>query len=927
MTTVDNNVFGTWLKKTRKTQGFTQGGLAEKVGCAFETIRKIEAGTRRPSPQVAELIGRVLKVPEHEMPELIEKARRSNNGSEDEPIVPINPVKELLDSVGASGDLDLPWPLNTVFVGREQEVAEICAKLMQSDVRLLTMVGAGGIGKTRLAVQVASRCRTAFKHGAFVVLLAAASGPDMFMSSLMLGLGLQTAAGPGPAMDPKQSVYNFLRERHALILLDNMEHMLACAPQVADLLKNCPQIKILVTSREPLHLAGEKQYHVPPLSNAPGMVPIEAGTDDRGENFDENSPANTSDAASYYSKYEAVQLFVSRAGDVDPNFRLTDDNAYYVAQICLELDGLPLAIEIAASQSKMLTPKALLKRLSKQLRLGMRGADDLPDRQRTLRGTIDWSYSLLSDDERKLFRRLGVFSVGRSLDAIEAICVLPDEQDEENGMDVYQVTASLLDKSLIGRETDREGESRYFMLRVTKEYALWQLKENNETELLRKRHANYYMMRAESAELELTGARRDKWLNRLDDEIYNMRAAMEWALTPDPDYAPGSKEANKKAEIALRIAGALNWYWYLRGRILEGREWLEKALAATQPVKGAEISIKARARALDTLGRLLMVHGAMDGVIEMLAESVRLWRQTSDKRGLAYALANRGAALAYKNREKDETGVPSVEEALSLFKQIDDKWGIAYTLDVMGDAVTLVGKGDDEAYRFKQQSLILYKDLEDKWGISSLLTELGYNMVRRGEYNTARKLLEEAVEMSKKVGDKRYIAFATAALAEVVWYMGNPISARNLYSESLKLNRELGDRRGESNSLRNLGHLAHREGDERQASSLYFQSLRIEDDLASEPNKALLLIAFAGLVGALGKTKQAARLLASADNALKLSGGMLPPIDRIQRKYTYETLRSLLGDADFDAEMTFGKSTPLEKSYQMLSLDLPQFFS
>ncbi|MEO5952744.1 MAG: NB-ARC domain-containing protein, partial [Chloroflexia bacterium] len=634
------------------------------------------------SQQMAELIGRTLNVPEHDMSVLMEQARGYKSNGSNGLIPPTEALREHLSRIEASGQgFELPWPFNSALIGREQEIEAISKLLMQNDVRLLTLVGAGGIGKTRLGVEVARKCLPNFKGGTYIVMLAAVSNPDLFMSSVMAALDLQSSASPGTSIDPRQAVHNYLRERQALIFLDNMEHLLGCAPQVAELLKACPQIKILVTSREPLQLAGEKQYQAPPLSNAPmEKQPEEDEDEDGADKYSENSPPESSDTASYYSKYEAVRLFVKRAQDIDRTFELTDENAYYVARICWELDGLPLAIELAASQSKMLTPRALYKRLSKQLRLALRGPSDLPDRQRTLRGAIGWSYSLLNEQERKLFRRLSVFDGGSSLDAIEAICLLPGDES----IDVYEVVGSLINKSLLGREIDGEGEPRFFMLKTTKEYAIWRLDDNKETEEMRRRHANYFVTLAENAEPALTSPRRSKWLNRLDAELFNMHAAMGWALTHDPDQHEGSIEANKRAEIALRIAGALNWYWYLRGRIKEGRDWLTKALAATQVIEGDNTSIAARAAALDAIGRMSLVQGQESGVVETLAESVMLWRQTNNKRGLAYALSNLSASTANLRREQDTSSVALLNEAIALFKQLDDKWGTAYSLDLMG---------------------------------------------------------------------------------------------------------------------------------------------------------------------------------------------------------------------------------------------------
>ena len=874
---------------------------------------------------MAELIGRTLGVPEHEMAAFVESARTppngrngrhsTNGGSHDGSSRAASgkaPSGSSRRNEGLRQTPEIPLP-PTRFVGRKHEVHTVRELILSEGVRLITLLGPPGIGKTRLSIEVARACQANFEHGPFFVALAAISSADLFIPTLAAALGIKGAS------DPRQSIFNQIRERPTLLVLDNMEHILAAGAEVARLLRECPRLKVLTTSREPLHIYGEREYTVPALTHALMETSLAADEEKvlEGREYSQHGPLESPGPASFYEQYEAVQLFLQRAQDVEPSLKLADENAYHIAHICWELDGLPLAIELAAAQCKVLTPKAILERLSGRLKLLTRGANDLPDRQRTLRGAIDWSYSLLNEGERTLFRRLGVFMGGRLLEAIEAICLLPGEPE----LDMLEVVGSLVDKSLLKRETDEEGEPRFYMLWTIREYALERLEESGEAKRIREQHAAYYAALADNAAPALTSARREGWLIRLDAELYNLRAAMQWSLAGSE--APQlESETGDKAEIALRIAGALHWYWYLRGRISEGRDWLERAFAATQASELGDVGKAARARALEAAGRLALVQSDHALILQRLEESVALWRDLGNKRGLAYALTHLGGTTVYFDRKYESGGPTLISKAIQLFKEIDDKWGLAYALDYMGDAITLTGGSHEEVAGYKQQSLILYRDLNDRWGIASMLTELGYVAIKQEDYVSARKRLEEGLAMTRAVGDKRYIALAEAVLAEVVWHMGNPIEARKLYIESLALYRELGDRLAEANMLRNLGHVAHRDGDAREAGRFYRQSLRIARDVGNKPNIALLLTGLAGLVGSLDKPREAAQLLGAADALLESTGGRLPPTDRIQRKYTYETLRTILGDARLTREIENGKAISMETSLQLVEADL-----
>ncbi len=608
---------------------------------------------------------------------------------------------------------DLPLAPNS-FVGREREIAETKRLLDQN--RLLTLTGPGGSGKTRLALAVAEGLSGSFEGGVFFVSLAALTEPTLVAPTVAEVLGLSGGSGDRP---PEELLKRHLRERRALLLLDNFEQVLGAAPLVGKLLSVAPGLKILATSRAPLKLYGEQEFPVPSLSlpDLGSLPPPEE-----------------------LARSEAVKLFVERAQAVKPDFRLDEGNAEAVAEICARLDGLPLSIELAAARIRLLPPEAMVGRLGSRLELSIGGARNVPERQRTLRSALDWSHELLSPEERTLFARLSVFSGGRTLEAMEAVC------DSEAELDVIGGAESLLEKNLLAREEGAGGEPRFVMLETVHEYAREKLKESGDAEALKRAHAEYFVALAEEAETHLLGAAEQvDWLERLDAERDNLRAALSWSLGgADPT-------------LGLRLAGTLWAYWYERGFAGEGLAWLEEGLARAEASPAL-----ARAKALCGAGRLTTpARGDYAAARGLLGESLQLYRELGDDEGLVVALNGMGW-LAHALGEPDR-GREMLEEALALSR----RGGYAHlTASSLGNLfLVAMGEGEhDLAQALLEEAAPLFRAAGAAHRTSFLLMS-GASAFYRGEHERAEEILGEALRSSREVGHVEYSITGLEGLA------------------------------------------------------------------------------------------------------------------------------------------------------------------
>jgi predicted ATPase/class 3 adenylate cyclase/DNA-binding CsgD family transcriptional regulator len=780
------------------------------------------------------------------------------------------PLKSLNNSPN-----NLPLQL-TPLIGREQEVATALNFLRREHVRLLTLTGPGGTGKTRLGLQVAAELSEAFSDGVYFVNLAPISDPEFVVPAIAQTLDVKELAGQPLLVLLKA----FLREKHLLLLLDNFEQVVGAAVHVADLLAACPNLSVMVTSRMMLHVRGEQEYAVPPLA-----VP---------------DPKRLPDLLAL-SQYEAVALFIQRAQAVKSEFQVTNANAPAVAEICVRLDGLPLAIELAAARSKLLPPPALLARLSQRLVVLTSGARDAPARQQTLRNTIEWSYQLLDADEQRLFQRLSVFVGGCTLEAIEAVCAALDTTAA--AVPLLDGIASLIDKSLL-QQTEREGEEpRLLMLETIREYGLEALEASAEVQVTRQAHATYYLRLAEEAEPELVGPQQVNWLERLEREHDNLRAVMQWAM----EQAGGDETGHRK-ETTLRLSAALRRFWLMHGHISEGRSFIEQALTARQGIVAS-----VQAKALQAAASLAVFIDDTERAEMLCAESLRLCRELGGRAGIAFSLLLLGALASTMGNSHGAR--MHTEEALALFREVGDKGGIAWSLSNLAEFMSYQG-GYARARALFEESLAMHRASGDMRGIASSLIHLAWVLfVSQGDPATAHSRLQEGLALFRELGDKGNIAWSYSLLGRIVLSQGNTTAGRALLEESMMLSRELGSQWGIAEPLTVLAQEEASQGDLAAARTLYEKSLTIAREWNYKDLLPTCLEGLAAVVGVQGEPAWAAQLWGAAEVLREAMETPIPPIYHADYDRSVAAARAHLGEKAFAAAWAEGRTMTPEQAF------------
>jgi predicted ATPase/class 3 adenylate cyclase len=724
---------------------------------------------------------------------------------------------------------NLPRKLSS-FIGREREITEV--KRLLSTTHLLTLVGTGGAGKTRLALQVAGEVLEAFPHGVWLVELGTVTDPALVTQAVASVLGVREE--PGRSLE--QILAGYLKSRQLLLMLDNCEHVVSAVAALAErLLENAPRLQILCTSREALGITGETAFRVPSLSvpDARRLPPLET-----------------------LEQSEAVRLFVARAAAVVPGFALTERNAAPIVQICQRLDGIPLAIELAASRAKVLSVEQIASRLDDRFRFLAGGSRTALPRHQTLRAAMDWSYDLLTAQERAVLRRLSVFNGGCSLTAAESVCANGDVERHE----VLDLLTRLVDKSLVLVE-QRAGAVRYVMLETVRQYSRGKLLDAGESSTIRTRHLIWAIGLTEYAGAQLFGADQLAWLNRLDLERDNVRSALEWAI------------GERSGAEALRLTAALWWYWVLRSRITEGREWVEKTLEIA-PEPGA-----ARARALVGAGLFAAFSGDIGGSTRLAEDALAMARQHDDRLPIGSALLLLAMSASYRGDHAQsmdrasealeifqalgrpwetavtrtmlgefafhgggdsEMAAAALEQSLSEFTAMGERWGMAFALRWLGLLARY--RGDyKQAAALQERSLALNRELGHPWGVATSLMTQALVPLRQGEYGRAEALLEESLAMLQEGADRASYAGALYYLGLTWFYRSDRPRATAYLEDSLSQFRELGIPDGTAQALTSLGRLALQQNDAERAQALGEESLATLQESGSLWSRAYAL--------------------------------------------------------------------------------------
>lgn len=866
--------FGAWVKQRRCTLELTQEDLARRINCSIATIRKIESGLRRPSKEIAALLARHLGIAPDAYAAFVGFARGRFAPDILDPYTPAAQARaDRVSGQALHHATNLPLPL-TPFIGRSHEVVLLKQRINRSRTRLLTLSGPAGVGKTRLALEVGSQLADAFADGVLFVALDIVSNPALVAHTILHTLQLVE----NPQASPADQLLTYFHDKHSLLILDNFEHIVTATPLITRLLRACPWLHVLVTSRLPLQMRGEQHYGVYPL---PLPEP------------DQSVPFERAMA------YSGIALFVNRAQAVKGDWALRPDNVPAVIDLCRYLDGLPLAIELAAAHSCWLSPDHMVHQLrSNYPLLVSKGFRDSSTRQQTLHDAIDWSYNLLNPATQQLFARLAVFCGGWTPRAVAAIC------DQAAAMDTSTTDLApymsglltLVDHNLVRQEATPSGEIRFTMLHTMQEYAHEQLNRLGEMLLLQERHAQYFRDLAEAMEPLLRGEQQLIALQAISQEYANIHAALTWY-----------QAASDGVEDGLRLAGTLGEFWFIRSTFAQGHAWLQSFLE-----REVQVAPAVRAKALRYAAVLASPQGDLAQALRWNHASLDLHRALDDPWGLAYTLAALGDILVWHNHDPEQ-GQSLFAQSLRLARTIDDPWLLARVTWRVGMYNYYLGGDVVEAQGLLEESLAAASAINDRWGMSNALAHVA-NIVRaQGDRERAAALLNQGLTLARTIGNQRSIATTLNIMGILSVEAGQYEQARVYHAESLAVAKSAHLSFQHAAALYFLGRTALHQGLYREAYTWAVQSIRRNRALNAQLNIALNFIVLANVACCTRQVERAVRLLAAAAHLVETLNTALAADDQLDYDRSLVAARSALDRSSWDRAWEQGRTASLEQ--------------